>query len=1230
MSRTWLRRGLFTVAALVLLFVIVFATAVPYAVRHGVETIASRELGRTVSVQSVSANPFRLRVSLKGLAVAEAAPDQGNFVAVDHIAINLSSSSLAYLAPVLDALEIEGAKLNIVRLDEQHFNFTDIIERLRARPADPGQDSEPARFALYNIEVKGSRVDFTDRLLGGKHEIAHLAIGVPFISNLPTHVEVKVLPALSARLNGTPLEVRGETQPFHETLESSVQLKLDGLDIPTYLGFSPVRLNFTLPTGKLDTDLRIVFRGWVAARDGQPARAPELLVSGLVGLREFDLRAPRSDAQPLLRFGAMQVRLGDFAPLGQRALIDDIVLDAPQAWVAFGSDGTLNWQRFAQTVVERKAAPPAPPAQQAQTKPWQVTVKNAAIGGGVVHYSDERLGEFTRDLQNIQASAQNISTVDGAAPGRVDLKVALAPQGTVGISGALALAPLKGELDYAADDVQLRMAARYLTRLIDGTLDGSTMVRGKLIVTRSGEALQLLLRELNLEGKKIALRGPQGSGAQLDIARLALQDGELDLTGRKFSAASLTIDTPRVDVRRLRDGRIGWEQLARAGSGAEESPAPDAAQARPAWDVTLAALELRNGMVQWDDESVNPPAKISLSALGGTVRNVTAAGTTPMQISLRGRSGGLTRGTVAVDGTARLKPLRTDLRLDLRNLDLAPARSYVTEHLNAEFLRGEVTSRSRLRLAAQASGPMRVRFDGGLRVANLQVLNPGGQDDLLRWQALDIDTMALRLGEGPADVQLGMIALSDFFARVIVSAEGRLNLADVVRNEGEPTQAAADDKAQARAAAAPPAATVKASETAAPAAATSATPAAVDATRPRIRIERVELTRGNLNFTDNFIRPNYTANLTDITGSVSTLASYATEPATLRLTGSVDREAPVTIEGRLNSLAPKLFLDIKGSTKGVDLPRFTPYSAKYAGYPIVKGKLSMDVSYRIENDQLKANNHLFLDQLTFGERVESPTATKLPVLLAVSLLKNTRGEIDINLPISGSLDDPQFSVGGIIVQVIVNVLTKIVTSPFSLLAAAFGSDAELGIVDFGAGSAALAKDQVQRLDTLAKALNDRPGLRLDIIGRANTAADAAGLQRAQLDARLRAAKVRQQVRAGGASAAPESVTIDPAERAALLAAVYGDDRVVKKPRNAIGMARTLPAAEMEQLLLDSIVITPSELRVLANARAAAVRDHLERQGKVPRERLFLVEPKIDAPDEANAKGAPTRVDFSLK
>jgi hypothetical protein len=369
--------------------------------------------------------------------------------------------------------------------------------------------------------------------------------------------------------------------------------------------------------------------------------------------------------------------------------------------------------------------------------------------------------------------------------------------------------------------------------------------------------------------------------------------------------------------------------------------------------------------------------------------------------------------------------------------------------------------------------------------------------------------------------------------------------------------------------------------------------------------------------------------MTGLGGTVSTLASDATEPATMNLAGTIDGDAPVEIGGRLNPLAPALFLDIEGRTKGVDLPRLTPYSVKYAGYPIVKGKLSMEVKYRIEDQKLQASNHLFLDQLTFGDKVDSPSATKLPVLLAVSLLKNTRGEIDINLPISGSLNDPKFSIGGIIVQVIVNLLTKVVTAPFALLAAAFGGGEELGYVEFAPGAATLATEQTRRLDALAKALNDRPALRLDIIGRVEPSVDTDGVRRAKYEAKLRAAKVRRLTRGGGESVDPAKVTIDAQERPELVAAVYADEKIPDKPRNVIGFAKSIPPAEMEQLILKHLGATPDDLRALANARAAAVRNYLEANGKVGRERLFLVEPKLTA-EGIQDKGAKTRVDFSLK
>src|SRR5258707_11478093 len=215
-----------------------------------------------------------------------------------------------------------------------------------------------------------------------------------------------------------------------------------------------------------------------------------------------------------------------------------------------------------------------------------------------------------------------------------------------------------------------------------------------------------------------------------------------------------------------------------------------------------------------------------------------------------------------------------------------------------------------------------------------------------------------------------------------------------------------------------------------------------------ITIGRIELANGNVNYSDFFVRPNYAANLTEVTGTVTTMSSE--QAGDIAFTARVDHSAPVEVSGRIHPFAKELSLDIAAKARDVDLPPLTPYSVKYAGYGIERGKLTFDVHYRVESRKLTAENRLVLDQLTFSpQRVDSPTATKLPVLLAVALLKDTRGVIDIRLPISGSLDDPEFSMGGLIIRVIVNLLTKAVTAPFALLGAVLGGGGEqMAFVEF--------------------------------------------------------------------------------------------------------------------------------------------------------------------------------------
>ncbi len=1203
----------------VVVFGVVGALAIPALARWGLETVASRELGRTVRVEGISANPYTLRVTLRGLTIEGQPGESAPLLSVREASINASISSALRRAPVLDAIAVDGLTANIVRLEAQRFNFSDIIERLQAKP----KSDEPARFSLANIEITGSTVNFEDRVVGSRHAATDIRVGIPFLSNLPTDAEINVQPAFAAKIDGSSIDLKGETRPFHESRESSIDVKLDGLDIPKYLAFSPVKLNFDVPSGKLDTNLRIAFRQAVAGTAERPAQAARTLISGQFQVSGFALAAPAGkEGAPLVAWKSIGVSIEELEPLQRRLVLADVVIDGPQATLVRDRDGSLNWQRFAQRPVEGAggAAPSSDSAARAGATPFAFVLKHAAIRDGSVKLVDDLVGRFVQEVVNLQAEASGLTTTS-ADRGKVKLSADIKDNGSLSLDGDIGLAPLAGRLQYAARDVRLVAAARYLGSVLNGTLDGSSNVDGILEIGQADGGLQVALRDIAIAGRDIKLRGPADSGASLDIRSLQLSGGALDFNGRTVTIDKLAIDAPRIVVRRLRDGSINWQHVVKAKAAGGDAPRSSAPAPGPApWTFRLKEAEIAQGDIQAEDLAVAPTVKLRASALAATVKNVAGDGSQTVEFSARTRFG--SGGTLSASGNARWDALAATVRVEARNLDIGTLRPYVADRLNATLARAELSGRGVATIAQPAKdAALKVNYKGTARLSNLHMLDGAGESDLLKWQVLDLEGIDARTGDGAPFVALGKVTLSDFYARVIISEQGRLNLADLLKRPGTPAEgSAAETKAEA-----PIAGEVK------PAAAAGPVGAGDGSTtvRPTIRIGAVEIVRGNVNFTDNFIKPNYTANMTGLGGTVTALASDSSEPATMNLAGKIDDDAPLEIGGRLNPLAPALFLDIEGHTKGVDLPRMTPYSVKYAGYPITKGKLSMDVKYKVEDQKLQASNHLFLDQLTFGEKVDSPTATKLPVLLAVSLLKNTRGEIDLNLPISGSLNDPKFSVGGVIVQVIVNLLAKIVTAPFALLASAFGGSEELGYVEFAPGAAALSAEQVKRLDTLAKALNDRPGLKLDIIGRVEPSADAEGVRRAKYEAKLRAAKVRQLTRAGGDSVDPTRVTIGDQERPALIATVYSDEKIPDKPRNVIGIAKTIPAPEMEQLILKNLTASPDDMRALATDRAAAVRNHLQESGKVARERLFLVEPKLTAAGIQD-KGAPTRVDFSLK
>ncbi|EXI85646.1 MAG: putative protein involved in outer membrane biogenesis [Candidatus Accumulibacter sp. BA-94] len=651
---------------------------------------------------------------------------------------------------------------------------------------------------------------------------------------------------------------------------------------------------------------------------------------------------------------------------------------------------------------------------------------------------------------------------------------------------------------------------------------------------------------------------------------LSVTGGQLDLPGRRVLIDELWQRGTRVLLRRAADGSIDFVQppVLRAATAARQDPGG-------AWQITVAKYRSEDTGLRFEDAAVSPAATHTIEGLRFDGENLSTAAGSTAKVTASFRLN--RKGEVELSGSIRPLPLDADLKLTMRTVELLPLQPYVTEHLNVDVTRGLVSLDGVLQLRQTGSGGLDPAalgggFSGEVTIGDFQAVDKINSADFVKWKSLHLGKLDLRLR--PDSLAIGEVALSDFFARVIISREGKLNLLQIVRQ---------DEKAP------PPTATAATAVVAGEGRA-SAPVAAVAAKPPLpINIARITLQGGDVRFSDNFIKPNYSANLKKIGGTISGLSSAADSSAKVDLRGSYDNIAPLTVSGQLNPLSPTPRLDLQAEVKGIEMTSLSPYSGKYAGYAIEKGKMSLFVKYRIENRQLTAENRVFLDQLTFGEPVASPDATKLPVTLAVALLKNRNGEIDINLPISGSLDDPEFSIGGLIVRVIVNVLVKAVTSPFALLGSVFGGGEELSTIDFAVGEASLTPEAQKRVETLAKALVDRPALKLEIEGRADLQSDPEGLKRYRLQSKVRALKREDLTKKGVESGSAETVEVDSAEYPALLERVYRAEKF-PKPRNLIGMVKGLPVDEMEKLILANTVADEDELRDLADRRAKAVLD----------------------------------------
>lgn len=1184
-SHVWqsrhLRRRLLLAAVVLFAFGLLRFLAVPPLLRSQLQSRMSALLDRPVTIGAVHFNPYTLRFDLDRLHIG-GRDGRSPFVDVDRLTVNVSWSSLFRRAPVLDELSLQHPRLHITRSAPQQFNFSDLVGRLAGQP-DP--NAAPARFALANIRVHQGVITYDDQVLHGSHRIDQLEIGIPFLANLPADTDLFVQPLLAARVDGSAMRIEGRTKPFASSRESVIDFQLDHLDLPRYLGYVP--LPVTIPRGQLSGKLALHF--------STDAGGNQLRLSGQLTLDDFALADRKGGA--LLELGHGTAALTDAQPLRSRYRLGAVVLDRPALHYSRSADGHANFDALTAADPSRPSGPPT-----------ELTIDALTWSGGRFDYADLGTGgdrPGTLGLRDLAGSLRGFSSMPAPAA-----RLAIAGQlagGHIASQGRLDLANARYRGRLQLTGAKLAPLQPLALPQLQATIDHGTLDVDGQLQADWGRAANVHLQPATIAIDDLALSRDDAT-TPVRWQALLLKIGQLDLATRVARIDSLTARGMQLDVRRQRDGSIDLAALmtptATATKPSRNAPQPAAAAASPPWRWSVAQLRLDDSDIGFKDLTADKPMPLAIHVEHYRIEGLSDDLLRPVQLTLTGRLG---KGGYDVSGSVKPQPLDADLRLRTRGMDIAPLQSLISVPLNVRVGSALLSLDGRLQYRDHGSAPAYIDYRGQATLGRVRVQDKLSGDDFLRWHSLAATGIAVRLGQGAPQADIGGLALSDFYARVIVNPSGRINLQDVVASPQT----------------APISVTREQSAPQAAAAASAAKAAQPEGPRPRIRIGQITVMRGQLNYTDNFIKPNYSANITDLAGKVGAFGTAeGTQPAELVLQGKLDENSPVDIGGTINPLTPVAFLDIKAKADGVELTHLSPYSGKYAGYPITGGRLNVDVHYQLDQRKLTADNHIFINQLQFGNRIDGPGISHLPVKLAVALLKDTDGNIDVHVPVSGSLDDPQFSMGGLVWHAIVNLLTRAVTSPFRLLASlGGGSHADLGYVEFAPGSAVLDAEAHSRLGQLVKLLENKPSLTLDVTGRIDPSVDEKGLRKVMVDDLVHQAKVDDD----GKHEDPATLQLTPDEYQHYLIRVYRHAKF-PKPKNLLGLTKSQPPEEMHLLLETNMPVDAAAMKNLAERRGQAVQAWLK--GKLEDKRVAMQPPRLDAKGIRD-KGSTTRVDFGL-
>ncbi len=996
----------------------------------------------SLSIAETRFDPFALSLSVKGLKLAE--PNGKPLLAFDELFVDFEAASLFKWAWTFDAIRLTGPRARVELLADGRLNWSALIEAFKDEEEKP--DSPLPRLLIHRIVLEKGRVDVADRKVDFETALSPLALTLTHLSTLPEDKGAHTLAATTEI--GARVRWKGDLS-LNPVLASG-ELAVDSLPLAKAWPYLEARLNMAPPEGVAALGLKYKV-GWANKKLSLNVDDLGLAVDKLA------LRGARA-AAPAVTLERVALSGGRF-DLGRRSLdIGEIALNGGRVALVRAADGRIDIQDWF-----------AAPGQGPAAAPPDTTAKAPAPA------APAKAGQ---GAEQAPEQAQNKAPAAADQPWRIGLGRFSLDQMAIHVTDLGFVVPLTAEVG--------NLKIGFTAHAEVGAGEPKAGVAG-----------------LGIDVSGIRLLSGEAKDPLLVLGGVVLEEGDIDLAGGNATVGRVALLNGQVEVVRDARGQLPLVEALRrqAAKDVAERVAVVAARKTLDWRYRVGQVEARGFRVALRDESVAPAMKLTVQDIQASAQGLSQdlKAAIPVRMGFRVLEGG------RFEASGKVAPGRptADLKLNLADLALGPAQPYLAKASNLLLASGRASTAGQVRY-----GDGKLRYTGGFHVDDLLVNEASTGERFLAWKSVSSDDLAAT----PTSLDIGELRLDRPGLKLVIFKDRTTSIAKAFQ-KGPPAAGGEkqDQNPEQKAPASPWDEDTAAVEAKPAAAATVAPPPSPAGQRAqaaaggkadpafRVNIERTRVNQGEMDFADLSLALPFGTRIHEFKGNINGISNRPGGQAELELDGRVDEFGLARAVGQLDMFDPTGFMDIKVVFQNVEMTRLTPYTATFVGRKIESGKLSLDLEYKLEQRQMRGENKIVMNKLTLGERVESPTAKNLPLDLAIAILEDSNGVIDLDLPVSGSLDDPKFSYGRIIWKAIGNIIVKLVTAPFRALGKLFGGGGEkLEKVAFEAGQAGLTPPEKEKFKQIAQILGKRPGLSLTVHGAWSAEIDRPALKELRL------------------------------------------------------------------------------------------------------------------------------------